>query len=65
MTASEVGWLLTGAQLGVMLCVIALAVSTTRQNCRTKAYAEATATRALKYRATDGWRGILVGGETP
>ncbi|MFJ4863425.1 hypothetical protein [Streptomyces sp. NPDC088748] len=65
MTGSDVGWLLTGAQLGVMLCVIASAISTVRQARRTETYAEATAAQARKYRATDGWRAVLVDGETP
>lgn len=65
MTGSEVGWLLTGAQLGLMLCVVASATSTVRSARRAQDSAEATATLARKYRATDGWRALLVGGGMP
>ncbi|MCX4780082.1 hypothetical protein [Streptomyces sp. NBC_01264] len=63
MTPSEIVWLITGAQLGVMLCVVASAVSTVRLNRRTETHAEATTAKARKYLATDGWRALLGSGD--
>lgn len=65
MTSNEIAWLATGIELGVMLCVLASSISTVREARRTEVSAEATATQARKYRATDGWRAVLVDGETP
>ncbi|MFF4847975.1 hypothetical protein [Streptomyces sp. NPDC001194] len=65
MTSDEIAWLATGMELGVVLCLLASSISTVREARRTEAYAEATATQARKYRATDGWRAVLVDGETP
>ncbi|MFE2243884.1 hypothetical protein ACFXCU_30795 [Streptomyces virginiae] len=63
MTSNEIVWLVTGTELGVMLCVVALAISTVRLNRRAEAYAEATTARARKYLATDGWRAFLRSGD--
>jgi cell division protein FtsL len=62
-TSDEIGWLLTGTQLGVMLCVLVSAISTVRLARRTQASAEATSAQARKYRATDGWRALLIDGD--
>lgn len=59
MTSNEILWLVTGTELGVMLCVVASAVSTVRLSRRTEAYAEAIVAKAKKYRATDCWRALL------
>ncbi|MEU6295035.1 hypothetical protein [Streptomyces erythrochromogenes] len=64
MTTSEAAWLLTGMELGVVLCVVASAITTVRLNRRTVACAAATVARGAKYKATDGWRSVLVIRET-
>ncbi|MEU3667562.1 hypothetical protein [Streptomyces virginiae] len=63
MTTNEIVWLVTGIELGVMLCAVASAISTVRLNRHTEAHAEATTARARKYLATDGWRAFIRSGD--
>lgn len=64
MTLNEIAWFVTGMELGVVLCVVASAITTVRLNRHTVACAAVTVARGKKYVATDGWRAVLVVRET-